>query len=440
MQTSFGARARPAPAGRGPRALGIGVALAALGTVATGCGVLPTPTADPTARGAGMDGGMDAGMGAGGPGGAAPRARLRVSRAVDPGPAVGDLVAALVQLREPRSTTIQVGPDVGLDGGAPGADALVAALADAGYGIQRVAADQGANFLDWSFGPAPARPPADVPVDAPAGGPPVALTGIASASGANSDPGPSSGSSAGSGAASRARLAVGALTLERDYARAGRGLVAVSPLELGGTRTGVALDDATRLPGTAPGSSGVVFAAAAPSFGPAPIISLVTDDVVRGVTARATRGRGGSRPGARPATTRRGINSARVEVNNLFFGASAFDALRTEREAVATDTIVFGDDSMRLGPDGKRQVARFVDGYDPASDMIALVGCSNGPTRLAIGNEGLALGRSARVTEELVALGVERSRILDEGCWAGSSADGRFPSRGVLIELLREPS
>ena len=214
----------------------------------------------------------------------------------------------------------------------------------------------------------------------------------------------------------------------------------MSPLELGGTRTGVALDDATRLPGTAPGSSGVVFAAAPPSFGPAPIISLVTDDVVRGVTARATRGRGGSRSGARPAATRRGINSARVEVNNLFFGASAFDALRTEREAVATDTIVFGDDSMRLGPDGKRQVARFVDGYDPASDMIALVGCSNGPTRLAIGNEGLALGRSARVTEELVALGVERSRILDEGCWAGSSANGRFPGRGVLIELLREAS
>ena len=428
MQTSFGARARPAPAGRGPRALRIGLALAALGAVATGCGVLPAPTADPRAHGASVG----AGAGAGGPGGAAPRARARAPKAVDPGPAVGDLVAALVQLREPRSTTIQVGPD----GDVPGADALVAALADAGYGIQRVAADQGANFLDWSFGPAPAG--------APAGGPPVALAGLASGSGANPDPVPSPGSSsgpgAGPGAASRARLAVGVLTLERDYARAGRGLVAVSPLELGGTRTGAALDDATRLPGTAPASSGVVFAAAPRSFGPAPIISLVTDDVVRGVTARATRGRGGSRSGARPATTRQGINSARVEVNNLFFGASAFDALRTEREAVATDTIVFGDDSMRLGPDGKRQVARFVDGYDPASDMIALVGCSNGPTRLAIGNEGLALGRSARVTEELVALGVERSRILDEGCWAGSSANGRFPSRGVLIELLRELS
>ena len=162
-----------------------------------------------------------------------------------------------------------------------------------------------------------------------------------------------------------------------------------------------------------------------------PLISLVTEDVVRGVTARATRSRG------RSVATRSAVNSNRVEVANLFFGRSAFDALRADREPVARDVVLFGDDSLRLGPDGKRQIARFVEDYRPDTDLIGLVGCSNGPTKLAIGNEGLALGRSARVTDELVALGVERSRILDEGCWAGRSAKGRFPSRGVVIELLR---
>ena len=327
------------------------------------------------------------------------------------GPIVEDLVGALVQLRPPRVTTVQVGPHEA----DASHDLVVDALVDAGYGIQRVAADQGANLLGWTLGPAPA------PVPAPVGPAPVAALATAGDAPAVED------------GRLRARLSVGALALERDY-RAGAApgrFVAASALEVGGTRAAVALDDAARLPGTPPEHSRVVFGAAAPDLGTVPVISLVTEDVVRGVTARATRSRG------RSVATRSAVNSNRVEVANLFFGRSAFDALRADREPVARDVVLFGDDSLRLGPDGKRQIARFVEDYRPDTDLIGLVGCSNGPTKLAIGNEGLALGRSARVTDELVALGVERSRILDEGCWAGRSAKGRFPSRGVVIELLR---
>ena len=375
----------------GTRARRVGPAACALAATLAGCALTP-PSGDAVRTGASAD---------------APALRGAPDPVRAAAPAVADLVAALGQLREPRLTTIQVGPNDD-----PTVDALVGALADAGYGIQRVAADQGANFLDWTFGPAGAE-----------ASPTPAAPGVASA------PVP------GTDARRRARLRVGALSLSRDYLPGGaRGaLVAASPLEIGGTRTAVALDDAARLPGTPAEHSRVVFAAGAPELGATPIISLVTEDVVRGVAARATRAAARGRPPA----TRQAINSNRVEVSNLFFGSSAFGALRADMMPVATDTILFGDDSMRLGADGKRQIARFIEDYRAEGDMIGLVGCSNGPTKLAIGNEGLALGRSARVTDELVALGVERSRILDEGCWAGRSATGRFPSRGVVIELLR---
>ncbi len=315
-------------------------------------------------------------------------------------PVVSDMVSALVQLRDPVRTTVQVGPPAGTQPNDAIRATLVDALAAAGYGIQRVPADQGANFLDWSY--------------------------------AAGDAGPDAG-----GASLATRLSIGAVTLERDYLATDDGFVAASPLTVSGTRGPVGLDDDARLPGTDPAHSRIVYAGDARALAngtdlAVPIISLVTDDVVRGLTAAAT-----GRSARRGLPSRQAINSNRVEVSNLYFGNGAFDALRGDMASVASGIIVFGDDSMRLGAVGKREVRAFVEDFSADTDMISLVGCSNGPTKLAIGNEGLALGRSARVVEELVTLGVERSRILDEGCWAGRSAGKRFPSRGVVIELLR---
>ena len=104
---------------------------------------------------------------------------------------------------------------------------------------------------------------------------------------------------------------------------------------------------------------------------------------------------------------------------------------------VDRQVIVFADDSMVLGDDNREMLAEFVATRVRESDVVGLVGCSNGPTALDIGNEGLALGRAARVADELVARGVPREQVRDEGCWGPASVGDRFPGRGVVLELWR---
>ena len=121
-----------------------------------------------------------------------------------------------------------------------------------------------------------------------------------------------------------------------------------------------------------------------------------------------------------------GVNSQRVEVSNLYYDdAEAFGALGDDYAPAERTVVVFANDSMRLGPDGKRQIARFVEDYREGEDLIGLIGCSNGPTALDIGNEGLALGRSRRVSEELV-----RARRRPPNA-SSTRAAGRRRARGT---------
>ena len=168
------------------------------------------------------------------------------------------------------------------------------------------------------------------------------------------------------------------------------------------------------------------------------MLDALSDALAREVFSVAREAAGGSRTRSPSVAA---VNSGRLEVANLFYDdGGAFGALRDSFETAERLTVIFPNDSMRLGAEGKRQIERFVEGYREESDMIGLIGCSNGPTALAIGNEGLALGRSRRVSEELLALGVPRDRLIDEGCWSPVGAGGRFPSRGVVVELLRSAS
>jgi hypothetical protein len=161
-----------------------------------------------------------------------------------------------------------------------------------------------------------------------------------------------------------------------------------------------------------------------------PVISLITPDVVSNITTRSTRG-----------PSLQALNSSKVEVANLFYGSdSNFASILEDYEQVDRQIVVFGNDSMILGDTNKQLIEQFVDQKLRGTDVISLVGCSNGPTALDIGNEGLALGRAKRVTEALLARGVARERILDEGCWAPVRAGDRFPSRGVVLELWRSQS
>ena len=81
-----------------------------------------------------------------------------------------------------------------------------------------------------------------------------------------------------------------------------------------------------------------------PSAERLPLISLITDEVVVGVARRASGG-----PSAAA------VNSQRIEVSNLYYGeADGFGSPRGTREPVARAVVVFGNDSLRLGSDGKR--------------------------------------------------------------------------------------
>jgi len=302
--------------------------------------------------------------------------------------ALGNIHGVLLQLLEPRVTTVQVGPASN-----PYEMHMIELMADAGYGIQRVDADQGAEFLTVSRTP-PERLEAD---------------GLVSF-----------------------RVHVGLLGLVRDYDyTSGSRAKPATAMRIAGSRDVAELDDSLfKLSDKeADKMTRIKYAQTDPFVDSMPVISLITNDVVRDVTQQATNGASLS-----------ALNSGKVEVKNLAFGSSgAFADLREKQVRIQREVIIFPNDSLRLGEAGKEQIENFLKKFKQNTDMIGLIGCSNGPTNLVIGNVGLALGRSKRVTEELMSLGVARERIIDEGCWSPASVGASFPGRGVVLELLRLP-
>ena len=302
--------------------------------------------------------------------------------------ALDNIHDVMSQLLEPRVTTIQVGP-----ANSPYEMHMIELMADAGYGIQRVDADQGAAFLTvWR------TPPKQVKAD-----------GVVSF-----------------------RVHVGLLGLIRDYNfTSNKRIKPATAMRIAGSRDAATLDDSLfKLSDEETNKmTRIKYAQTDPFIDSMPVISLITNDVVRDVTQQATNG-----------ATLSALNSGKVEVKNLAFGSpGAFTDLRAKQTRIQREVIIFPNDSMRLGEAGKGQIEKFLKKFRQNTDMIGLVGCSNGPTNLDIGNEGLALGRSKRVTEELMSLGVARERIIDEGCWSPASAGVDFPGRGVVLELLRLP-
>lgn len=298
-----------------------------------------------------------------------------------------DLSGIVTQVFEPLSTTLQINRD----NDDPRMKHLVDGLASRGFGIQRVSADQGANYLSYSL------KTGDTPEE-------VGLT-----------------------------VAVGAVEVSRDYRKLrGNSITPGSVVRLSGTRSEVVVSDASsrRFKVEDPSLSEVQYVASLGLEDTSPIIALITPELVSNVSKKATDG-----------PSLQALNSSKVEVNNLFYGnESTFASVLDDFQRVDQQVIVFGNDSMVLGDTNKQLIEQFVDAKMKDNDVISLVGCSNGPTALEIGNEGLALGRAQRVTQALLARGVARDKVLDEGCWAPTNVGDRFPSRGVVMELWRSNS
>lgn len=299
---------------------------------------------------------------------------------------IEDLTGIVTQIYDPLNTTLQVS--------ASNSDAtlqhFMKLFGNQGFGIQRVSADQGANYVSYTREAINPEAPKEISFS----------------------------------------VSVGAVSVARDYRIVSKKMVApLSVYRLSGTRAPVTVTDvaSNRKQVSDPALAQAQYVASLGLDEQAPVISLITPELVEQVAAKSING-----------PSLQALNSSKIEVNNLFYGAdSTFSSLLDEYEKVHKQVIIFGNDSMMLGGNNKSLIDHFVENELQQGDVVSLIGCSNGPTALEIGNEGLALGRAKRVTEALLARGVARENVLDEGCWAPVNAEDRFPNRGVVLELWR---
>ncbi len=117
---------------------------------------------------------------------------------------------------------------------------------------------------------------------------------------------------------------------------------------------------------------------------------------------------------------------------------SNFESELVDTLIVKEKVLTFANDSIRMGSNNKAQVAALLQGFNPDSDVVSIIGCSHGNTSVVGGQEALALGRAERVRDELLFSGIPDKNILAEGCWAGEHFDGGMPRRGVVISLRRK--
>lgn len=119
-------------------------------------------------------------------------------------------------------------------------------------------------------------------------------------------------------------------------------------------------------------------------------------------------------------------------------GASNYDSLLATKQNVAEQVLIFGDDSYVLGARNKQILGQVMDSFNPATDVVSIVGCSTGATKIDNGNAALAIGRANRVKEALLYSGVPHDKIYDEGCWSPEANSTPFPNRGVVITVKRD--
>lgn len=134
-----------------------------------------------------------------------------------------------------------------------------------------------------------------------------------------------------------------------------------------------------------------------------------------------------------------GANSSDFRKKNYFdTGQSNYGTVFSEYEDVSSTVLVFPNDSLRLGGSNKAIIEQYVSQMDPDTDVLSVIGCSLGPTKIENGNSLLAIGRANRVKEAFLFSGLDHDQVLEEGCWAPEVAKMELPSRGVVVTLKRQ--
>jgi len=118
-------------------------------------------------------------------------------------------------------------------------------------------------------------------------------------------------------------------------------------------------------------------------------------------------------------------------------GHSRYDDVFGQYYDIEQHTLIFPNDSLRLGSDNKRKIMSLADRINPKTDIVSVVGCSFGQTTIKNGNQILAQGRTNRVAESFMFAGLDPNIVLDEACWSSKYFDELAPRRGVMITHKR---
>ena len=125
------------------------------------------------------------------------------------------------------------------------------------------------------------------------------------------------------------------------------------------------------------------------------------------------------------------------EFTNMYeTDTSRYDELFKDYDVIDSNVLVFGNDSLILGRSNKLAIREFAKLFNPETDVMSVIGCSHGASKVENGNAYLANGRAFRVKEEFVLAGLEAQKVLEEGCWANVDFP-KMPARGVLVQHRR---
>lgn len=132
-------------------------------------------------------------------------------------------------------------------------------------------------------------------------------------------------------------------------------------------------------------------------------------------------------------------NDSDARKQNYFeTGESNYGGLFDEYDDVVSSVLIFPNDSLRLGNSNKAIIDQYVSKLNPETDVLSVLGCSLGTTKIANGNSLLAIGRANRVKEAFLFSGLAHNQVLEEGCWAPEFVQMELPSRGVVVTLKRK--
>lgn len=131
------------------------------------------------------------------------------------------------------------------------------------------------------------------------------------------------------------------------------------------------------------------------------------------------------------------IEQAGKEIHNLYeTRQSKYQDVFKNYEVIDSNVLVFANDSLVLGQANKDSIATIAAQFDPQTDVMSVIGCSHGASKIENGNAYLANNRAIRVKNEFVTVGLNHTKVYEEGCW-DKNHFSKMPARGVLVQHRR---